>query len=597
MGGDLAEGILLELRQPDRRPVSEWAADGNVVLPHSKRCRDYREDTAYWLSEPLNSIVHNEATSVCKCTQGGGTTLYEVFAAWLIANAPADCSLMAQTDPDAQRLFEEKLLPTLKASPATMAAIAAAGRNDITKDKLKLGSMVLRIHGCGKNSMQSASLEVILGDECWLFPLGTILEILERTSTREATRKIVMVSQAGEEQEDAKGNPVWDEWGQWWHRGTQEIYNVRCPACSQYFEIETKHVSCAESARDSETKVWDWQAVRSTAVLTTPCCQHRIENTEAARRSLSASGKYIATNPNPSPRHRSFRFSAWVVYWQDWGGLLEMFLRAQEALHQGNIEPLKIFTQKKEARWWTLKAREIPVINTKAASGYRIETYEPKEGEEIPRIESEEFRFAGIDMQRDRFPIVIRAFGGGRSRVLTYEEPQKIEDVNELTKQYAIPSRLVGLDVGNWSKDAMRFCWQYKWTALRGRDINNFTKTRGKRVPVRTRYQAVPERLTGDKIYGAGVTLKVWEWSNTYFKDIFSRLRVMPEHEFPDDISPIYIEGMESEAKHPKTGIWKQIGSRANHPWDCEAMITFMAFLYKLVGSQEESKEAEESEH
>ena len=596
MGGDLAEGILQELKQPDRRPVSEWAADGNVVLPHSKRCRDYHEDTAYWLVEALNSIIHNEATSVCKCTQGGGTTLYEVFAAWMIANAPSDCSLMAQTDPDAERLFEEKVLPTLRASPSTAVALAAAGRNDITKNKLKLGNMIFRVHGCSKNSMQSASLEVILGDECWLFPLGTILEIMERTSTREATRKIVMVSQAGEEKEDSSGRPCWDEWGAWWHRGTQEIYNVRCPYCSKYFEIETKHVVCDEEARNPETKEWDWSKVRATARLVTPCCEREIPNTETARRSLSASGKYIATNPNPSPRHRSFRFSAWVVYWQDWGGLLEMFLRAIEALHHGNIEPLKIFVQKKEARWWTLKDQAIPVLNTKGASGYRIETYEPKEGEEIPRIESEEHRFCAIDMQRDRFPVVGRAFGGGRSRLLFSEEPTTIEDVDALVAQYGFQTGRIGFDVGNWSKDAMRICFQRSWVPLRGRDINNFTKKRGKRVPVKTRWQAIKEYLTGDKLYGSGRDMKVFEWSNTYFKDIFVRLRAMAEHEIPDDVAQLYLDSMESEAKDPKTGTWKPIGKRPNHFWDCECMITFMGFRYNLIGTPEEKEEPDEED-
>lgn len=630
MLNDFAAGILEELRQPDRRPVSEWAADGNVILPHSKRCRDYREDTAYWLVEILNSITTNEATSVCKCTQGGGTTIYEVFTAWLIANAPADCSLMAQTDPDAERLFEEKVLPTLKASPATAAALGGAGRNDITKNKLKLGNMTFRVHGCGKNSMQSASLEVILGDECWLFDLGTILEILERTSTREATRKIVMVSQAGEELEDDKGRAMMDEWGQWWHRGTQEIYCVRAPCCGKPFEIETQHVTCDPSARDQETHEWDWLKVRATARLKTPCCGHVIENTETNRRNLSASGKYIATNTNPSPRHRSFRFSAWVVYWQDWGGLLEMFLRAQVAITQGNIEPLKIFTQKKEARWWTLKAREIPVVNTKKASEYVLADYQPKEGEPAPKWEVElaesvppPRRMLGFDTQRATMPYIGRAFAPGRSRLLAVGEVQGWIELEDLAASLEIPAHLVLGDCGNWRAEVQKQCWLRGWTALRGRDVRNFTRIRGRRKML-TPFQKVRERLTGEKIFfhpsprsaspveisvdgrtfsvprsrfdvSGAAFVDVWEWSNLHFKDILARLKVAPEWEFADDVPSKYIDSLESEAKDAK-GIWRPIGKRPNHWWDCEAELTFGASLYKLIGGDESEEDEAEPE-
>lgn len=596
MSSDFAEGFLGALRETDRRPITEWAADGNVILPSSTRCKDFREDTAYWIAEPLNSIPHNEATSICKPTQGSGTVIEEVFLAWTVANSPRPAHFMAQTDPDAEDIFRKKFLRTLRASPATAPIISATGRNDITKNRMTLPTMDFSAHGQGLNSMQSDSVEVLLLDEVWRYDPGTIGEILERTSTVEATRKIVSVSQAGEESLDKLGKPVMDEWGQWWHRGTQEEYRVRCPACSTYYYPLTSHFRCAEDARDPETKQWNWARVRESAYHITPCCEHRIENTPTNRRSFSASGKYFATNPNPAPRHRSFRYSSWVVYWQDWGGLLEQFFRAQDSLHGGDIAPLKIWTQKKEARWWTIKDKEIPVINTKGASGYRIETYEPKEGEETPRIEGEEHRFASIDFQQDRFPTVIRAFGGGRSRMLFYEEPKTVEDVDAIMKQYGLQTGHIGFDVGNWRKDALKFCLKYDWSPLRGRDISNFTKNRGQKSPVKTYWQPVKEYLTGEKGMEAGKLIKVFEWSNLYFKDIFSRLRMMAEHEIPDDVPQTYLDGMESEAKD-KRGIWKQIGKRPNHPWDCEAMITFMAYRYNLVGAPEEKEEPEPDEH
>jgi hypothetical protein len=597
---DFAAGILSQLRSPDRRPITEWAADGNIVLPSSTRCKEFREDTAYWISEPLNSIPHNEATSICKPTQGSGTVIEEVFLGWTVANSPRPAHFMAQTDPDAEDIFRKKFLRTLRASPATAAILAGAGRNDITKNRMTLPTMDFAAHGQDLNSMQSDSVEVLLLDEAWRYDPGVILEILERTSTVEATRKIVTVSQAGEEYEDKHGKATLDEWGKWWHRGTQEEYRVRCPGCDQYFYPLTEHYTCDKDvARDPQTKVWNWEKVRETAHMIAPCCGHRIENHPEARRSLSASGKYFQTNFNAAPRHRSFRYSAWIVYWQDWGGLLEMFYRAQESLHGGDIAPLKIWTQKKEARWWTLKDADVPVVNTKKSSGYTIEEFEPKDGEPVKKWEHEEKRFAVFDMQRDRFPGVIRAFGAGRSRLLWCGELQHFEEIEAKRIEYGIPKPFTALDVGNWKAEALKQCWIHGWTALRGRDVSNFTKVRG-RVKTLKPYQAVTERLTGDPIYFAksreGATIKVWEWSNTYFKDIFSRLRGMAEHEIPDDIQQLYIESMESEAKDTKSGLWRLIGKRQNHYWDDEAMLTFFAFLYKLVGGPQDEEEAAASE-
>lgn len=583
---DFANGVLSQLRQPDRRPITEWAASGNVILPSSTRSTEFRADTSPWISEPLNSIPYNAFTSICKPTQGSGTAVQEVFLTWLISNSPRPAHFMAQTDPDAEDIFRKKFLRTLRASPSTSPILRAVDRHDITKNRLTLPTMDFAVHGQGLNSMQSDSVEVLLLDEVWTYDDATIGEILERTSTVEATRKIVSVSQAGEEIVDRFGNARMDAWGQWWHRGTQEECRVKCPACGTYYLQETPQFKCADDCRNPDTKVWNWARVAETTYHVTPCCEHVIANTPENRRNLSASCKYFATNSNPEPRHRSFRWNSFVVYWQDWGTLLSQFFRAQEALHFGDISALKIWKQKKEAQWWTIKEASVPVINNKAASGYRITDYERKPDAEPVKIDGEERRFGTFDMQRASFHGTIRAFTRGTSRLLWTGEIQHFEQIKELEIGYGIPSALIGLDVGNWSAEALKQCWLNKWTPLRGRDVSNFTRING-RTSAKVRFQKVKERLTGDAIYGKGQILYTWEYSNLFFKDMFSRLRVMPEHEIPDDVPQDYIESMESEAKDSKTGIWKRIGARPNHKWDCEVMGTFLAYLYKLVGSQD----------
>lgn len=585
MSGELAAGVLDQLREPDRRTISSWAV-GNVTLPHSKRAREWREDTAYWLVEPLNAIQANEAVSLCKPTQTGGTTLYEVFLCWLLANAPADAALMGQTDEDAKYLWRSKLLPTLKASPATAPLVAAAKRWAITTTEAAFGPMTVRIHGPSVNSMQSASVEVLLLDEAWLFAPGTILELRERTSTREATRKIITVSQAGEEKKDRNGQPVWDEWGAWWHAGTQEVYQVVCPHCGSRFEPATEHFRADPAARDATTRQWDWTAVRRTVHLETPCCKRIIPNSPAGRRALSATGKYFATNPNPTPRHRSFRYSSWVVYWQDWGSLLEQFLRAQDARRMGDIEPLRIWTQKKEARWWRIKDTELPSFKERKVFGY---TMAALAGGETPEDTLE--RLMLVDMQAACWKVLVRDFRqGGASRLVFQGEAKTWGEVAQLQTRYRVKKLRVGVDAQNWTQEVYRECAARGWVALHGSHSKGwqhpkitaqppFSPPRRGRVAV-----ATPSASGGRPSARGASACYFYEWSNLYFKDWLSRLvaGVGLDWEYADDVSDEYVQSLDSEAR--KIGadgkpLWVKIGSRPNHFWDCECMALVLASI------------------
>ena len=69
-------------------------------------------------------------------------------------------------------------------------------------------------------------------------------------------------------------------------------------------------------------------------------------------------------------------------------------------------------------------------------------------------------------------------------------------------------------------------------------------------------------------------------WSNLNIKDTLARLRRNqnpdngPVWEVPDDIDDDYLAQMESEQRIKEKGqwMWKQIGSRPNHYFDCESM-------------------------
>ena len=95
-------------------------------------------------------------------------------------------------------------------------------------------------------------------------------------------------------------------------------------------------------------------------------------------------------------------------------------------------------------------------------------------------------------------------------------------------------------------------------------------------------------------VLGHNKSCSVFYWSNLNCKDILARLRrnQRPEKgatwEVPDDIDDDYLAQMESEHRVKDGGkwLWKQIGSRPNHLWDCEAMQVVAVVMLKLVGRE-----------
>ena len=80
-------------------------------------------------------------------------------------------------------------------------------------------------------------------------------------------------------------------------------------------------------------------------------------------------------------------------------------------------------------------------------------------------------------------------------------------------------------------------------------------------------------------------------WSNLNIKDALNHLRRNENGavwEVPCNVPQEYLDMLDSEYRAQEKGrwIWKQIGERANHYLDCEAMSVCAAFMLKLVGNE-----------
>ena len=91
-------------------------------------------------------------------------------------------------------------------------------------------------------------------------------------------------------------------------------------------------------------------------------------------------------------------------------------------------------------------------------------------------------------------------------------------------------------------------------------------------------------------------------WSNLNIKDMLARMRRNqdPEQgvtwEVPGDAGGDYLAQMDSEARQKIKGkwIWKKIGKRPNHLWDCECMQLVAALMMRIIGRESVEKDSAE---
>jgi hypothetical protein len=315
------------------------------------------------------------------------------------------------------------------------------------------------------------------------------------------------------------------------------------------------------------------------------------------RRELNARGQFIAQNPKAASENVGFHWNALCA--MSWGQLAELYLRAKQAARRGDVSLLQQFYQKRLGLPWReyVEDYKLEIIR----SGYkRGETWEeegaidskgrviaapvPEEGSYIP------LRFLTVDCQMDHMFLVVRGWSAnGSSRLVWNERVLTFTDVEVVQERFGIHPNLVFVDAGHATYDVYRECSVRGWIALIGDRRPTYVHRQKGGKSVQRFYS--PRRKV---VLSYQRSCFVHYWSNLNIKDTLARLRRNqdPERgatwEVPDDIDDDYLAQMESEHRIKEKGVWmwKQIGSRPNHYFDCEAMQAAAATMLKIVGRE-----------
>jgi len=575
-----------------RQSVTEWA-EANITFssrftsaPGPFRVRSYpymRE----WLDafHPASGV---RSMALLCGAQVAKSTALQVGMAYRLVRAPAPALWVLDTQTNAQSFSESRWQIMIDDNEVLRREMP---RN---KDKFKnLDQAFQRMHlwFIGSNSpgnLAGRSISLLCLDEVDKYKTKTKQEAaaVQLAVQRTASYPMALVVQTS--------TPTTEEGAIWraWTDGDQRRYWVPCPHCAELMTLSWPFMKWDKEARDSEGR-WDLQRVRSTAHIECPKCAGKI--VDSMKTKMLREGRWISSNPNCLPGHRSYHLSALYSVRRSFGVLAVKFLQDKQSLMG-----LQDFVNSILAEPWVEDADKEQEVKT-AASDYLS-------GD---RWREAEFSAMTVDVQDAggrHFWAVIRDWSkDGRSRGRFAGRIETWDDLEKLREENEIRPPCVFVDSAFASREVYFACCRFGYVALRGSDNESFTWNDGGRKVQRA--YSRPERgdPAGGGRWDAGTlarrTCPLIKFSAPTSEDILDALRrTNPvQWEFPKDFPLDWHEHMAStvrkKLRNAVTGKvatkWNVVKGKPNHLRDCEKMQVVAALLAKVLTPRTEKPAAQ----
>lgn len=570
-------------RLPERIPPWKWCEENVKNIPYSPIPGHFKSANSPWVREVMEAMSDPDIrlVSIVAPVQSSKTIGAELCLCYIVANFPGPCLWLSQTDADAKDQAEARLHKLFSECDAVKKLFPADRHKKKTQTVFFSNGMTLWVLGAhAKSNLQSRSIRWLIGDETWQWPNGHMQQAEARVTAFGWLGKCIFLSQGGTENDDTHRKFETTDMREW---------EFKCPKCGKYQPYKWSNIEWDKNYRDGEGRM-DFAKVRSSVRLVCEFCKHEIADSDANRKLLNSSAKFVPQNPNAPATKAGFHWNSLAS--MSWGELAEMYLRAKESGRRGDLEDLKNFYQKRLALPWGDLEEDFTLDIS--PSGYRMgddwesEAAVGAKGAILPPPHENKnrvrLRFLTVDVQMDHFYAVVRSWACDASSRLVYcAKLQTWEDVEILQNRFGVFPQLVFVDAGYSTFEVYRNCAKHNWTALMGDGRRDFPHRVNGKITQRF-YSTARHPLVSDR------KCRMHYWSNLGIKDTLARLRSNqnPEEgstwEVPSDVPEEYLKMLDSEQRVKKGNSWewRQIGKRPNHYWDCEAMQVCAAYMMKL---------------
>lgn len=582
---------------PDRRPIYEWAAD-NVWLSQSYTIQGrFNVHLSRYLVEPFAALQNDLVREVVMVApvRSGKSMIADVWMPWIVANDPGPSMWCLQTDPVAKRHAETRTMPMLRMCEAVQPFMPEDRHKLRTQEVIFRHGMPLYVQGPSLGNLQTVGVRYMIVDELWMWEPGRFGQATARLGDYEKIQnsKLLVISQAGVKD---------DELDQEFRRGDQREWQVPCLRCGAFMPAVfsgrrpdgTRWGMRWDDGDGTRDKLGHWNLAAVLPTVRWECrdCGHPHLGDSRTTAEWNRQGKYVASNSKAPPSIQSFHVSSIVT--REWRALVEEFLEAQNALKVGIVEPLMLFTQKRDAMPWSedLTSRDDQAQTVAIQSDWPDEVA----------------RFLTVDRQAEGLHwATIRQWAKtGESRRLWFGKLYSEDEIIGKALEHKVPSNRVLIDSGFDSKLVYGMCVRNGWIALKGDERANFQhmlKSRGRMIPVLRSYaqpvQADPEIGT---THEGRRYARLIRWSNPTIKDRLQRiiergLWKEPPPDEADEMDKEYRRQMRGQwrkpIRDPKTGRtrWAWVDNGNDHARDCACMQVLGATLLRLLPDMQPHEE------
>lgn len=384
------------LRPPPTLSYSEWAAQ-NVRLPAGQSAI-----TGRWRPWKFQRIMLDligdpliERVTIPKAARLGYTRSLVAAIAADAANDPCPIILLSPADDDARGMMTDEVDPTFEDSPALHGLMKTGrfdGKNTLTQRALVGGGSLKSLAARSPRNLRRHTARKLYCDEVDGYEItaeGDPIELGEKRTQSYADRKIVI----GSTPTLMETSIVWKRW----QSSDQGVFEVQCPACEEFFELEWEHIQWPKDEPEA-------------AYAVCPCCGGVIE--ERYKAVAVENGRRRALRPEVKG-HAGFRLSALVSLQPKatWGILAAEY---EEARRKGP-SALQVFYNTVLGRPWSSALEHVDqsvLMARREPFGLSFDPGASRWRADIPAAVL--YITVGVDVQIDRLEITL--FGWSRTQ-------------------------------------------------------------------------------------------------------------------------------------------------------------------------------------
>ena len=576
----------------DRRPPWQWCEDHVRVDDTSPMPGRWRSDNSPWVKEPMEVFADsgvNELAVMC-AAQSSKTQTIMCCLMWAVSQDPGPMQWVMAAADEARGFARTRLLPTLRNCDAVNALL---GDEEPGLTEINFPGAAFLLTGANSRSkLQSNPKRYLFLDEVRNYPPGAY----------EMVRKRVRAFWNGKICTISTPDKADDHVHRAYLAGDRRQWHFECPHCGQLQTLVFRQLKWDENDVTRPGGRWDFDELAKTVRY--ECiggCGRPIPDLPAHRKHIASRGRWVRTNVTAPSNKVSFQWSALLPPWVKWRDIVEEFISSYAVLKLGDFEPYKSFVNETLGEPWEDRLKEVTDFGALAhRRGVYTLSERGADGTVAFSWPEEKSRLLAVDVQKDHFRFVCRAFGpGGASRLVAFGRVDTEAELAELPTKLGVPAYNVMLDSGHEAARVYRICSKQRWKAMKGTPHEYFPAVDGEGKRIRRMWSLThADPALGTPQQGKVKPIRLYLWSNPAVKDMLAEWMngLGPDWTIALDEGAAmrdYIRQVTAEQRVEKTDArgrvsyeWVQV-RRDNHYWDCECMITVAAFIAKLVGQPE----------